>query len=100
MDLAEILTLLQREYEALQAADDKRKHSTDRAGDVFDTYIQPIDLPINDIIEDAIVDPAARQAFLAMAGILFDAIAKRLSDGESIGWPSLVAPTTGTPKED
>lgn len=92
MTLAEILTIAQREYEAFQGADDQRAHLQARTGHVYDTFIEPIDLPINDILEGAIIDPAARMVLVGLAGKLYDAIEKRLSDGDGVGWPTLPEP--------
>lgn len=58
-----VAATIQKEVGFYEQAVDKDGHVEDRAEQIFDRYLKPIDLPINDKIEDAIVDPGFRVVF-------------------------------------
>jgi hypothetical protein len=98
MTLAEILTIVQGEVEAFQAAADKRAYTKARAGSVYDEFIAPIDIPlVPDAVERLVVDPAGRAVFVASAAVLYDAIFKRVSNGQPVGWPTPTPPGAPEP---
>ena len=95
--LYEMMAVLLAEYLSYKAAADKSAHVAERAGAVYDRYLGPIDLPIPDGIEESIVDPAGRAAFVAVIRALHNAVLLRSDNGRPISWPEVPEPAEDSP---
>lgn len=78
MTLSEVYALVRAELAAFTAAADKREHVQTRAVELFDQFVEPIDLPG----PDPVIDPILRMSVKGLAGVLFDAAVERLKDTE------------------
>lgn len=86
MTIMDLFKIASDEYRAFLAAEDRRTHAQERGGLLYDTYIEPLDLPG----PDALIDPIGRAGFVWLVGVVYDAVVERLADDKPHPpWPAL-----------
>lgn len=84
------LAIVSVEFEAWQAAPDKRAYVGQRAGTLYDTFIAPLDIPYVPEAAEKVVDSIGRESAVKTATAVYDAITAKLAAGEAVGWPAPV----------
>jgi len=93
MTILEFIAAVTGEIRAFYAtpADQRREHLGTRVGLLFDTYVEPWDIPI---VPDAWVDPALRAILLFGADRVYLIIDGQFSKGDkpTPPWPAMTGP--------
>lgn len=88
MTIKEILERATEEIQAFYDASDRRAHLAERTGLLFDTYVEPWDLPL---VPDVFFDPVLRKVFLSSVDFAYLAVVKQFTEKEKPlpPWPSI-----------
>ena len=88
MTIKEILDRVTEEIQAFYDATDRRAHLAERTGLLFDTYVEPWDLPI---VPDVFADAVLRKTLLFTVDFVYLAVVKQFTEKDKPlpPWPSM-----------